>query len=33
MEAKKLDFIWDYLKIRDNNWDKLANAVLSDIFG
>lgn len=33
MEAKKLDFLWDYLKISDNNWDKLTNAVLSDIFG
>lgn len=33
MEKKKLDFLWDYHKIEDNNWDKLANAVLADIFG
>ena len=33
METKKLDFLWDYLKIDDNNWDKLASAVLGDIFG
>ena len=33
IEEKKLDFLWDYLKISDNNWDKLTNAILSDIFG
>ena len=33
METKKLDFLWDYLKIEDNNWDKLAKAILADIFG
>ena len=33
METKKLDFLWDYLKIEDNNWDKLTNAILADIFG
>ena len=33
MEEKKLDFLWEHLKILDNNWDNLVNAVLVEIFG
>lgn len=33
MDNKNLDFLWEHLKIKDNNWENLTNTVLIDIFG